>query len=136
MAKYQVPQFIQEEGKIIFFLTFRQFFILVGGGAVSFTLYYTLPLSVSVVCSIIIMGFVSVIAFLKINSESIVKFVLHFIKFSIKEKNYTWQKKESMPHMITADDQKIEPPMPQAPSTSKFQQGKLKAIKQMIEIKK
>lgn len=108
-----------------------------GGGAVSFLLYYTLPISISVVATIIIMGLVSVIAFLKINKESIVKFVLHFIKFSLKEKNYTWQKKTNMPYSITVTtEKKPSVQVMQAPAMAKFQQSKLKAIRHIIETKK
>ena len=43
MEQYPVPQFIEQEGKIAFFLSFRQFFYLAGAGAICFILYYTLP---------------------------------------------------------------------------------------------
>lgn len=92
--QYSIPQFIEEEGKIIFFLTFRQFFLLVGGGAVCLLLYYILPFWLFAILSIVIMLMVAAIAFLKIGNESIIKVLLHFIGFSLAKKNYIWKKKE------------------------------------------
>ena len=43
MEQYPIPQFIEQEGKIAFFLSFKQFFYLVGAGVVIFMLYYILP---------------------------------------------------------------------------------------------
>ena len=93
MPQYPIPQFIEEEGKIIFFLTFRQFFLLVGGGVVSSILFIKLPLLVSVICSLFIMALVAIIAFVKINGISIVKMVFNYLGFVTKNKNYIWKKK-------------------------------------------
>jgi len=92
--QYPVPQFIEEEGKIVFFLTFRQFFILVGGGAVCFLLYVLLPLWVFAITSIAIMLLVGAIAFIKIDNDSIVKVLLQFLGFSFSNKNYIWRKRD------------------------------------------
>jgi len=93
MAQYPVPQFIEEEAKIIFFLTFRQFFLLVGGAAVCFLLFYTLPFYVFIVGSLFVMALVSIIAFVKINGISVVKIVLNYLGFLIQKKDYIWKKK-------------------------------------------
>lgn len=137
MAQYSVPQFIQEEGKIVFFLTFRQFFLLVGGGALSFLLYYTIPIAISIPAAIFIMLVVSLIAFLKINNESIIQVIINFVKFSIGQKNYTWQRKTNTLQeikIVTAPEPKTSVG-PQVPAM-KFEQGKLKAIKKMVEMRK
>src|SRR5258708_7842589 len=94
MAQYPIPQFIESEGKIIFFLTFRQFFILVGGGTACILLYFILPLFLFLVFAIPIVIVTLVVAFLKVNNESVVKAFLHYVGFSTKPKNYTWKKKD------------------------------------------
>ncbi|MCX6719524.1 MAG: PrgI family protein, partial [Candidatus Staskawiczbacteria bacterium] len=43
MEQYPIPQFIEQEGKIAFFISFRQFFYLVGAGGACFILYFILP---------------------------------------------------------------------------------------------
>src|SRR3989344_2464430 len=92
MPQYPLPQFIEEEGKIVFFLTFRQFFLLVGGAVACFLLYYTLPFYLFVPVAILIMMIVSAIAFLKIEDEKITKVILHSINFYTDDKSYTWKK--------------------------------------------
>lgn len=117
--QYSTPQFIEEEGRIVFFLTFRQFFLLVGGGAVCLFLYYTLPFWLFLVLAMPIILLVAAIAFLKIDNESVVKIFLHFIGFSFANKNYTWKKKE-----ITY------------PMNTGMQQSRVEEVKKIIETKK
>ncbi len=93
MAQYPIPQFIEEEGKIVFFLTFRQFFWLVGGGAACFLLYITMPFIVFLIGALVIMSLVSIVAFVKINGIPVMKVVLNFFGFLTQRKNYIWKKK-------------------------------------------
>ena len=97
MAQYPIPQFIESEAKIISFLTFKQFFTLVSGGAVIAILFYTVPFAIFAIASICVALLVAAIAFLKIDNISAVTFVLNLISFTTKSKNYTWKKKE-MPY--------------------------------------
>ncbi|OGZ66957.1 MAG: hypothetical protein A3D35_01630 [Candidatus Staskawiczbacteria bacterium RIFCSPHIGHO2_02_FULL_34_9] len=90
MAQYPLPQFIEEEGKITFFLTFRQFFLLVGGGFICFALYYTIPFYLFVAISVVVMIIVVGVAFIKIDDEQITKVIMHFINFYTSDKDYTW----------------------------------------------
>lgn len=92
MAQYPLPQFIEEENKITFFLTFRQFFLLVGGAVICFVLYYTLPFAFFIPLALLAMLIIGVIAFVKIDDESIIKIIFHFFNFYTDNKNYTWRK--------------------------------------------
>jgi len=95
MAQYPIPQFIESEGKIISFLTFRQFFILVGGGSFCLLFYYTLPFWLFTILSIIVGLLVALIGFVKIDNTSVVTILLNSILFLVGSKKYIWQKKES-----------------------------------------
>ena len=95
MAQYPIPQFIEAEGKIISFLTFRQFFILVGGGAVCAISYYTLPFFYFLIITIFVGVVTAAVAFLKIDNESIVVVVINMIGYATKSKTYIWKKKEA-----------------------------------------
>jgi len=90
MAQYSTPQFIEAEGKIIPILTFRQFFILVGAGAIGLALHYTLPYNVFLPLALIDAVLAGTIAFVKINDVGIVTFTLYVVGFAIKSKNYVW----------------------------------------------
>lgn len=92
MPQYPVPQFIEEESKIVFFMTFRQFFLLVGGGVVCFLLFLALPLLIFAICAVIVMALVSIIAFVKINNQSVIKALFNYMSFTTGPKNYIWKK--------------------------------------------
>ena len=136
MPEYSVPQFIEDEARIIFFLTFRQFFILVGGGFLCFLSYYFLPFIIASFCIFIILALVILIGFVKIKGDSVVKIVLHFLGFSIASKNYTWQKSGS--GQISPEMQNYEKPnfKPQSyiKKTGEGQGGQLQGTKKNIEL--
>lgn len=133
MAQYPVPQFIEKEGRIIFFLTFKQFFELASGGAVCILLYFTLPFFFFLIGSIFVMLLVIAIAFLKINDTSIVTIFLNLISYLIKTKNYIWRKKESSYPFKIKGAQQIKS-MPE-PAGLKPQASKIKEVKKTVELK-
>jgi len=133
MERYPIPQFIEEEGKIAFFISFRQFFYLVGAGAVCFVLYLTLPTILFVFLSLIIMGGSLVLAFIKVNGVPIINTLLSSVGFIAGTKNYTWKKKESpypFKPIKRTQIKKIEKgPVLQA------QQSQLKKLRTQVETK-
>lgn len=95
MEQYPIPQFIEQEGKIAFFMSFRQFFYLCGAGVACFFLYFALPRAIFYVLAAIIFAGAAVIAFGTVNGAPILNVILGAIGFSMGGKNYTWNKKES-----------------------------------------
>jgi len=95
MEQYPIPQFIEQEGKIAFFISFRQFFYLVGAGGICFVLYFILTRFLFFIASFIIFIGALALAFLTINGTPILNIILGAIGFSMGGHNYTWQKKES-----------------------------------------
>jgi hypothetical protein len=95
MEQYPIPQFIEAEGKIIFFLSFRQFFYMVGAGAICFVFYFTLPQFLFIVLSFIVLLIAAAFAFLIIDGVPLIDLIMHSIGFSMGGKDYTWKKKES-----------------------------------------
>ncbi|MCX6718288.1 MAG: PrgI family protein [Candidatus Staskawiczbacteria bacterium] len=95
MEQYPIPQFIEAEGKIAFFISFRQFFYLVGAGVVCFFLYWILPTILFYMFSIVIFVGTAILAFATVNGMPIINIILSSIGFSMGGKNYTWKKKES-----------------------------------------
>jgi len=95
MQNYPIPQFIEAEGKIAFFISFRQFFYLVGAGIICFFLYWVLPGAIFYLVSAVIFIIALVMAFVQINGVPILNLILGAIGFSFGGKNYTWKKKES-----------------------------------------
>jgi hypothetical protein len=95
VEQYPIPQFIEQEGKIAFFISFRQFFYLVGAGIICFFLYWILPRVVFYIASAFIFIAASILAFGMINGVPILNMILGAIGFSMGGKDYTWKKKES-----------------------------------------
>jgi hypothetical protein len=96
MEQYPIPQFIEAEGKIAFFISFRQFFYLIGAGAVCFVLYFILPRFIFYIVAPTIFIAMIVLAFVTINGVPILNMILGAIGFSLGGKDYTWKKKESL----------------------------------------
>jgi len=95
MEQYPIPQFIEQESKIAFFISFRQFFYLVGAGVACFFLYFILPGFLFYLVAPIIFIATAVLAFGTIGGTPILNVILGSIGFSLGGKNYTWKKKES-----------------------------------------
>ncbi len=132
MEQYPIPQFIEAEGKIISFLTFRQFFVLVGGGAVCVGLFFLFPFYVFLPIAILVGAIVMGVAFLKVDGVSITTIVLNFVTFSVASKNYTWQKKE-YPYPFG-----VKNPTGSSAAMGAYQaqENKLKHTKAMVELRK
>jgi hypothetical protein len=95
MEQYPIPQFIEQESKIAFFISFRQFFYLVGAGIACFFLYWILPRVLFFMASAVIFIVTAILAFGTISGTPILNVILGAIGFSMGGKNYTWKKKES-----------------------------------------
>ncbi len=95
MEQYPIPQFIEQEGKIISFISFRQFFYLVGAGIACFFLYWVLPRFLFYLVAFVIFAGTLVLAFGVVNGMPILDMILGAIGFSMHGKDYTWKKKES-----------------------------------------
>jgi len=95
MEQYPIPQFIEQEGKIAFFISFRQFFYLVGAGIICFFLYFILPQVLFFLIAPVIFIATIILAFATVNGVPILNMILGAIGFSMGGKNYTWKKKES-----------------------------------------
>jgi len=95
MDQYPIPQFIEQESKIAFFISFRQFFYLIAAGIVCFFLYWILPGILFFMASFIVFAATLVLAFGKVNGMPIINYIMGGIGFSLGGKDYTWKKKES-----------------------------------------
>ncbi len=92
--QYQVPQFIEIEDKIFGPLTAKQFFYLLGGGALIFIMYIFLQLWLVIILGIPVVGFVGSLAFLKINGIPFIKILSNALGFATSSRLYLWKKVE------------------------------------------
>ena len=94
--RYQVPQFIEIEDKIIGPLTVKQFVYLVGGAGMSFIMYNFLPLIVALLLIAIIIPISLALAFYKINNKPFIDFMESAFAFYTKQNLYIWKKEEKI----------------------------------------
>jgi hypothetical protein len=135
MEQYPIPQFIEKEGRIVPFLTFRQFFILVAGGAAILAAFYVLPFYIFVIVAFVAALVTLAIAFLKIDDRPVLTLVLNFLSFTVKSKNYVWKKKEAAyPFRIKKGD--ASKVMADFHEAQPGQKNGLQGIKQMVELRK
>ena len=133
MEQYPIPQFIEQEGKIAFFISFRQFFYLVGAGAVCFLLYFVLPFFLFVIAALIIGGGATMLAFITVNGVPVINIIMASIGFAAGGKDYTWKKKES-PYPFRPIKRTVIKKIDQGPIL-KAQTSQLKRTKTAVDLK-
>ncbi|MBI2020992.1 PrgI family protein [Candidatus Giovannonibacteria bacterium] len=90
--QYQVPQFIEVEDKIFGPLTGKQFFYILGGGAIIFIMYIYLQLWVVILFGIPVAGLTASLAFLKINGMPFIKVLNNAVGYAVSSRLYLWKK--------------------------------------------
>ena len=133
MEQYPVPQFIEEESRIIAFITFRQFFYLVGAGVIIFICYYLLPGFLFIIAAILVGISALGLAFFKIEGVPILEIILNSVGFVGKTKNYTWHKKESMFPFKTVKRAEIKPVVEHKP-IGIGQRSSLKNLRSKVDL--
>lgn len=92
--RYQVPQFIEIEDKVVGPFTIKQFIYVVGGFGLSFVLYSILPIYIAVFLIIIVEALSLALAFYKINNKPFVDFLESAFLFYTKNNLYIWKKQD------------------------------------------
>ena len=92
--KYQVPQFIEIEDKIIGPVTIKQFVYLAGGAGMSFIIYTYLPIYISLLLLAVIVPLSLALAFYKINNKPFIDFLESAFLYYTKQNLYIWKKEE------------------------------------------
>lgn len=92
--RFQVPQFIEVEDKLIGPFTFKQFIYLAGGVGVSVALFSVLPKFLAFILSIPIAGIALALTFLKFNNRPFIFMLESLLTYYIGEKLYIWKKEQ------------------------------------------
>lgn len=90
--RYQVPQFIDVEDKIIGPFTIKEFIYIVGGAGLSFMAYNFLPFYIAIILIGIIAPLSLALAFYKVNNKPFVDFLESAFLFYTKTNLYIWKK--------------------------------------------
>jgi hypothetical protein len=92
--RFEVPQFIEVEDKIVGPLTWKQFIYLAGGIGILIIVYVTLPFILFAFIGIPLGALAGFLAFHRINNRPFSIFLEAFVSYMRKGKLYLWQKQE------------------------------------------
>lgn len=121
MSRFVVPQFIDEEAKIIGPITGRQFVVMLGALLIEFIFYKLFDFALFLLIGVPFILFALVMAFVKIRGQKFHYFLLNFIQKLRRPALRVWDKRFEEKWMIAkVEEPKKEPPAPlaRAPVTS------------------
>ena len=129
--RYQVPQFIEFESKLIGPLSFRQFAYLLGGAGGSYLIYVVLGIIPGILLIIPLLATSGALAFVKVNGRTFVDLMASAFSYVFGRKLYIWKKIDKP---VTASDEKKASVADSfvAPTLS---QSKLKELAWSLDIK-
>lgn len=90
--RFEVPQFIEVEDKIVGPFTWRQFVYLAGGAGTLLILYMLLPFIFFVLFGLPIAILSGTLAFQRVNNRPFSIFLESFVNFMRKDRLYLWKK--------------------------------------------
>lgn len=128
--RYQVPQFIEIEDKIIGSFTIKQFVYLIGGAGMAFIVYTYLPIYIALLLIAGIVALSLALAFYKINNKPFIDFLESAFLFYTKQNLYIWKKEEKKP-VKSASSSETEAPQVYVPRLS---DSKLKELSWTLDI--
>ncbi|MFA5230131.1 MAG: PrgI family protein [Candidatus Paceibacterota bacterium] len=88
MADYQVPQFIEDESRLIGPFTLTQISILVVGGGSAFIVFKLFKPFIGIPLTIIILFITGLLAFSRMNDMPLYKMIIPMIKHFVLPKSY------------------------------------------------
>lgn len=99
--RYQVPQFIEVEDKIIGPFTIKQFVYVIGGLGMAFIAYTYLYFYLALLFIAVIIPLSLALAFYKINNKPFIDFLESAFMFYTKQNLYIWKKEEKKPQAMS-----------------------------------
>lgn len=103
--RFQVPQFIEVEDKIIGPLTIKQFIYIAGGAGMCFVIIRYLGLIFGIMAALPVAAFALALAFYKPNErQTFILFVENAFRYFVGEKLYIWKKQDKKPVAKTAEE--------------------------------
>jgi len=91
--RYNIPQFIDTEDKIIGPLTLKQFgWFLAGGGIIFLIWLFAGSFAIFLILTVATLAISALFAFWKINGKPLIALIINFLKFTKNPKIYIWRK--------------------------------------------
>ncbi len=91
MPKFQVPQFIETETKLIGPLTLRQFLFVAGGVALTAMAYIVFNGIIFGIAAVLILGFFGALAFAKVDGQPMLNYLAYLVAYLLGSKQYIYK---------------------------------------------
>lgn len=98
--QFTVPQFIEQETKIVGPFSFKQFIYVAIAAGLCVFLYFVLPLYLLIIVALLLVGGALAMAFYKKEGIPLPKVIAGFFTFLFKPKIYLWKKKGTSPKFL------------------------------------
>ncbi len=128
--RFQVPQFIEIEDKIVGNLTAKQAVYLCGGVGMAFVFYKILPSMLNIIIPFGLIILALLLAFYRVNNKPFEDILEAGVKFYINSKLYIWKKTEEEPTPATKQSEYNNFYIP------KLSDSKLKDLSWSLDVKK
>lgn len=96
MARYQVPQNIDMEDKIVGPLTMLQFVYLMIGGMIIYLAWTVFDIQLFLLIAVPVGLFALAMAFVKVQDQPFPKFMAAFLLYLVRPKSRVWQKEQQL----------------------------------------
>lgn len=131
MSQVTVPQFIENEDKIMGPVTVRQFIIMFLTAILTYVLYKVMDFELFILCAILLDGSAAILAFLKVNGQPFHFFILHILQTTKNPSLRVWRR---APYTETsAEDIALKDIKPKTPSAPKVTGHRLHDISLVLD---
>src|SRR3989338_330016 len=131
--RYEVPQFIEVEQKVIGPFTWKQFVYLAGGACGALIVFLTLPFIVFVIIGLPIAALAAMLAFQKINDRPFELLLEAAFNYIVKSRFFLWNIDESRKYTIVGEVSAPQERRPIAPIQPRKEGGLAELQNKLVE---
>ena len=134
--RFQVPQFIEREARIVGPFTFKQFIYLGVPTAAAFFLYFVAPFFVFIFSAVVFLSIGFLFAFVNVGGRSFPTILMNFLHFTARPKTYIWKKGEApLGTSQTTYEEPVQEGI-QKPEVKLVKESKIKTLATHVETNK
>ncbi len=126
--RFEVPQFIDVEDKIVGPLTWKQFVYVAGGVGLCVVLFFMLPFLLFLLFAIPVASLAGFLAFHQVNNRPFSSFLEAFVSYFSGSKLYLWRKVKEQ-SIVTKREEPVE-----VPENIPMQKQNLAALAHKLEL--
>ncbi len=136
--QFKVPQDVQREDTILWFLTMRQMIIMMIGGGISYGLFYQMSkvfelnlLEIALIC--IPAGIAAMFAFVKIKGMGLITFIFMNVEFLFRARKRFWSQEGNILISMTTSISQKEKKKKQHTQTKEISNDKIKNLAAVLD---